>query len=152
MELLQSLRSPSRRAVTNLATVSFENGRELAHRTTRKDLARRVQLGQRQVSFFCGNIVFTANIQNHLPGQSWQTAVGMRCADCSVSDDEEVRIVCFGHETLHVQHYCAINPGNICLDRCEDVVEQVVVMNFRVQTLRCVRRVEAVMTRMPLSE
>lgn len=68
MQMLQFLRSPSRRAVTNLPTISFENGRELAHRATRKDLARRVQLGQGQVSFFRGNIVFVANIQNHLPG------------------------------------------------------------------------------------
>jgi len=116
MQLLQLLGGRSHFAIRYLPAVGFKNWRQFTHGATRKYFVRGIELSQRNIALVRHDRIFAANLENHLPSQSWQATVCMRCADNSISDDKQVGVVSLGYEAVDIKHYCAVNAGNIRLD------------------------------------
>ena len=52
--------------------------------------------------------------------------------------DEQIGVIRFGNKTIDVEHDRAVNARNICLDRRENIVEQIRMVDLGVKTFGCV--------------
>ena len=57
----------------------------------------------------------------------------MRRQHLPVANEEQVGVVGFGNEAVEVEHDGAVDAGDVGLDRRENVVEQIVVVNLRIE-------------------
>ena len=72
----------------------------------------------------------------HQPaGDTGQTAVGVGRDQLTAADGEDVGVIGLGDKTRDIEHQRAVDTGDIRFDAGQNVVQQIVVMDLRVQTL-----------------
>ena len=121
-------------AVADRAAVHFRDAGELAHGAGAESLVGAVQLGEREVANLVGDLLRRAGCRapsaRVMPSGQAAT-VGVRTTPSC--DHEEVRRVRLRDEPALIEHERIVRPRGVGLDLREDRVQQVRVMDLRVE-------------------
>jgi glycerol-3-phosphate dehydrogenase len=135
-EPLQAPRHRPDRAIADAAPVDRTHGRELAHRAGREHLVGGVELRQRQAPLAAGNRVRGAEFEHRRARDPRQAVVRERRAHLALRHEKDVGRVGLADVALNVEHHSVVDARVVGLDLGEDVVDQVVVVDLRVDAHR----------------
>ena len=76
------------------------------------------------------NILLSTNAKYHFSREPRQAAIRVWRQNSTALNEEQVGVVRFGDKPIDVQHDRAIDSRDISLDRRQNIIEQVVVMDF----------------------
>mmetsp|Transcript_17745 Transcript_17745/g.45870 ORF Transcript_17745/g.45870 Transcript_17745/m.45870 type:complete len:448 (-) Transcript_17745:538-1881(-) len=123
-------------AIADAAAVDAHDGGELTHSPRREYLIRRVKFGQADPSLDGGDANLVGEREHRGACDAGEAMVGSGREQNTVLHHEEVGGIRLGDEAIDVQHDRVRGARVVGLDFGEDVVDQVVVMDLRVDALR----------------
>ena len=127
---LQAARHFPGSAVANRPAVGLEDRRQLAHCSARERFVGGVQLGQRKILFPSRHRFRGTHVEDHLSRQSGETGIGEWRHQLAVLHDEDIGVIGFGYESVDVEHDGTVDARHVGVDRRQDVVQEVVVVDF----------------------
>mmetsp|Transcript_7538 Transcript_7538/g.31195 ORF Transcript_7538/g.31195 Transcript_7538/m.31195 type:complete len:351 (-) Transcript_7538:205-1257(-) len=134
---LETRRDGARCAVADGALFDHDDRRELAHGARREDLVGAQELGERDALDVAGDAeVGRDAVDEEPPRDARQAVVGVGRQQDAVAHGEEVGAIRLGDVALDVEHDRVGRAGGVGGDFGEDVVDEVVVMDFGVEALR----------------
>ena len=119
-------------AVADGAPIHFEDGREFAHSACGEAFVRCIDFGKRCVAFGNFDAQVAREIDYDTSCNAGQAGIRMGRDERSFFYDEDIGGIGFGNIAEDVEHDRVINACDIGLDFGEDVVDQIVVMDFGV--------------------
>eukprot|EP00053_Salpingoeca_punica_P011488 m.102286 g.102286 ORF g.102286 m.102286 type:complete len:370 (-) comp15684_c0_seq1:872-1981(-) len=140
-ELLDRLGDRPTLAVSNLPTVNLSHRRQLSHCSRGEHLVRRVELKERDAPLLYSDAGRPRNLHDGGAGDARQTELGQRRHQHAAAHAEEVGRVGLGDKALGVEHDGVRCISHVGLDLRQNVVDEVAVVDLRVDALRRVAAV-----------
>ena len=122
-------------AIADLSPVHTGDGGQLTHSSGAENFAGRMDLSDRDVTHFVRDAVGEAEVQHRLSSDPLGACSGETCRHGVTANNENVRRVGFGDKTIGVEHQSIVRTGDIRFDFCEDRLNEVGVVNLRVETI-----------------
>ena len=128
----QAIGDGARFAVADGAAIDLEDGREFAHRARGEALVGCMDFGEGHVALDHFDARIACEVNCDAARDAGQAGIRMGGYQRVVFGDEDVGGIGFGNISKNVEHDRVVNACDIGLDFGEDVVDQIVVMDFGV--------------------
>src|SRR5262245_15680691 len=129
-------RDHTRVTITDRPTIHSGHAGDLAHGTGTEYLLGGVQLRQAEVAYLVRNGGHIGKREHGLPGDALRAGYRSGGDESGIDDDEQVGGVGLRDEAPAVEHHSIVGSGGVRLHFGQDGVEQVVVVDLRVEHVR----------------